>query len=303
MHLRSISWAIILILAVSPFVHAGDAKIKVEKNIVYGKGDDVDLQLDLAMPAEGKGPFPAIICIHGGGWRGGKRQDFSSLIEQLAKNNFVAVTVTYRFAPKYQFPAQIEDCKAAARFLRANAQKYAINPDKIGAVGASAGGHLACLMGAADASAGLEGKGGNPKQSSRVQAVVSLFGPTDFTTKTWSKDVENFFFIPFLGGTFEEKMDVYRKCSPIVYCTKDDPPFLFFHGTKDPLVGIDQSEKMAAKLKQVGVSARLVVMEGDGHGWGGEKLVKTLDQTTCSSSRRNCGNERAIESSEPACQA
>jgi acetyl esterase/lipase len=279
MRWRCFPLVILLALAVVVPLHGGDIKIKVEKNIVYGKGDDVDLQLDLAMPAEGKGPFPAIICIHGGGWRAGKRQDFSALIEQLAKHNFVAVTVSYRFAPKYTFPAQIEDCKAAARFLRANAEKYAINPDRIGAVGASAGGHLACLMGAADASAGLEGKGGNPKQSSRVQAVVSYFGPTDFTSKNWSNFVETTFLIPFLGGTYEEKMDLYRKCSPIVYCTKDDPPFLFFHGTKDPLVGIDQSEKMVAKLKEVGVSAQLVTMEGDGHGWGGEKLVKTGEQT------------------------
>jgi acetyl esterase/lipase len=279
MHWRFPPLALVLALIVVVPLHGGDAKIKVEKNIVYGKGDDVELQLDLAMPAEGKGPFPAIICIHGGGWQFGKRQDFSALTEQLAKHNFVAVTVSYRFAPKYKFPAQIEDCKAAARFLRANAEKYAINPDRIGAIGASAGGHLACLMGSADEKAGLEGKGGNPKQSSRVQAVVSFFGPTDFTTKNWSKYSENTFLIPFLGGTYEEKMDLYRKCSPIVYCSKDDPPFLFFHGTKDPLVGIDQSEKMVAKLKEVGVSAELVVMEGEGHGWFGEKLVKTGQQT------------------------
>ena len=279
--MRRCGIVLVLLLLTAAFVplHGGEAKIKREKNIVYGKGGDVDLELNLAMPAEGKGPFPAIVCLHGGGWKGGSRQQLDGLTELLAKKNFVAVTATYRFAPKYKFPAQIEDCKAAVRWLRANADKYQINPERIGAVGFSAGGHLACLLGSADETAGLEGKGGNPKQSSRVQAVVSFFGPTDFTTKTWAKDVENVFFIPFLGGTFEEKKEAYRKASPIIYCTKDDPPFLFFHGTKDPLVGIDQSEKMAAKLKEVGVSAELVVMTGDGHGWGGDKLVKTLEQT------------------------
>ncbi len=260
-------------------LHGGETKIKTEKKIVYGKGDDVDLELDLAMPAEGKGPFPAIVCIHGGGWRMGDRQQLAGLTETLAKNNFVAVTISYRFAPKYKFPSQIEDCKASVRWLRANADKYRINPDKIGCVGFSAGGHLCCLLGAADEKAGLEGKGGNPKQSSKVQAVVSFFGPTDFTTKTWSKDVENFFFIPFLGGTFEEKKDAYRQASPIIYCNKECPPFLFFHGTKDPLVGLEQSEKMMTALKKHGVSAELVTMTGGGHGWGGEKLTKTLNQT------------------------
>ena len=267
-----------ILVLVAP-LQGGDAKIKVEKNIVYGKGDDVDLQLDLAMPAEGKGPFPAIICIHGGAWKEGNRQQLGPMTTLFAKRGFVAVTVSYRLAPEYRFPAQIEDCKAAARFLRANAEKFKLDPDHIGAVGFSAGGHLSCLMGAADEKAGLEGAGGNPKQSSRVQAVVSFFGPTDFTTKTWNKVVESAILVPFLGGTIEEKMELYRKCSPILYCTKDDPPFLFFHGTKDPLVGIDQSQKMVAKLKEVGVSARLVTMEGEGHGWGGEKLTKTMDET------------------------
>jgi acetyl esterase/lipase len=254
-------------------------KIKTEKNIVYGKGDDVDLELDLAMPAQGKGPFPAIVCIHGGGWRAGDRKQLGKLTQDLAKENFVAVTISYRFAPKYKFPAQIEDCKAAVRFLRANAAKYNIDPDQIGAVGFSAGAHLSCLLGTADEKAGLEGKGGNPKQSSRVQAVVSYFGPTDFTTKNWDANVETNFLIPFMGGKYEEKKDVYRKCSPITYCSKDDPPFLFFHGTKDPLVGLEQSERMAKALKDVGVSAEVVVMEGDGHGWSGEKAAKTQAQT------------------------
>ena len=260
-------------------LRGGDARIKTEKNIVYGKGGDVDLQLDLAMPTEGKGPFPAIVCIHGGGWRGGNRQQLSNLTEFFAKNGFVAVTVTYRLAPTHKFPAQIVACKAVVRWLRANADKYQIKADRIGAIGFSAGAHLACLLGAADEAAGLEGKGGNPKQSSRVQAVVSYFGPTDFTTKTWTKDVENFFLVPLLGNTFEERVEVYRKCSPIIYGTRDDPPFLFFHGTEDKLVGIENSEKMTKKLKEVGVSAELITMRGDGHGWGGEKMTKTLDQS------------------------
>ena len=279
MRLRSISLGIVVALFAALPLQAGDAKIKSEKKIVYGKGDNADLELDLAMPAAGNGPFPAIVCIHGGGWKAGNRQQLVGLTDVFAKKNFVAVTITYRLAPKYQFPAQIEDCKAAVRWMRANADKYNIDSKRIGAVGFSAGAHLSCLLGAADETADLEGQGGNPKQSSKVQAVVSFFGPTDFTTKTWSKDVENAFFVPFVGGKFEEKKDQYRKCSPIIYCSKNNPPFLFFHGTKDTLVGIEHSEKMTKKLRDLGVPAELVTMEGDGHGWGGEKLTRTLDQT------------------------
>jgi dipeptidyl aminopeptidase/acylaminoacyl peptidase len=112
-----------------------------------------------------------------------------------------------------------------------------------------------------------------------VQAVVSYFGPTDFTTKNWDATVEKIFLIPFLGGKYEEKKDLYCKCSPITYCSKNCPPFLFFHGTKDPLVGIEQSERMAKELQKAGVSAELVTMPDAGHGWSGEKAAKTQEQT------------------------
>ena len=203
----------------------------------------------------------------------------SKLIEHLAERGFVAVTVSYRLTPKAQFPAQIEDCKAAVRWLRANAEKYHVDADHIGAAGFSAGAHLACLLGTADKDAGLEGKGGNPDQSSKVQAVVSYFGPTDFASKTWSKKVEELYLVPLLGGTFEEKKDMYRKCSPLEHASKNACPHLFFHGDKDGLVHIENSQKMVKKLKDVGVYARLVTMENEGHGWSGEKLTKTIDES------------------------
>src|SRR5262249_40102536 len=147
---------------------------------------------------------------------------------------------------------------AAVRWLRANAKKYKLDPDHIGAFGYSAGGHLACLLGAADGKDGLEGNGGNLDQSSRIQAVVSFFGPTDFTQKTWNNQVEETFLIPFLGCAFDDDSAPYKKCSPITYATKDDPPFLFFHGDKDGLVDIFHSRRMAKKLQEVGVYAKVV---------------------------------------------
>jgi acetyl esterase/lipase len=250
----------------------------IKKDIVYGKGGDQDLQLNLALPA-GDGPFPAILCVHGGGWKAGHRNDLNMLIAYLANRGFVAATVSYRFAPKDKFPAQIEDCKAAVRWLRANAKQYKINTDKIGAVGFSAGGHLVSLLGAADKNAGLEGKGGNPEQSSAVQAVVSFFGPTDLITKTWNKSVEDKYFVGFLGGSHDEVKENYKKASPLNYVRKDCPPFLFFHGDKDTLVDIHHSKVMDAKLREAGVSSELVVMKGYEHGWPMDKMLQTIDRT------------------------
>src|SRR5262249_6891716 len=219
-------------------------------------------------------------------WRAGSRQDLSrpnkdlggrSLIEMIASRGFVTVTVSYRLSGQAKFPAQIEDCKAAVRWLRANARKYDLDPHRIGAVVFSAGGHLVCLMGTADEKDGLEGQGGHPEQSSRVQAVCSFFGPTDLTVRNWPDQVEKLLLEPFLGASFEKDPAVYKKASPITYATRDDPPFLFIHGTKDALVGIEQSEKLQAKLREVGVSAELIRMEGLGHGWGGKDAVKSFE--------------------------
>jgi acetyl esterase/lipase len=267
----------------------GEFKVEVERDLVYGKGGDKDMKLDMASPVGIKGPVPCIVCVHGGGWRTGSRQDLSkpmpqlggkkSLIELVASKGYVSVSISYRLSAEAKFPAQIEDCKAAVRWLRANAKKYNIDPDRIGAVGFSAGGHLVCLMGAAGKNDGLEGKGGNPDQSSQVQAVVSFFGPTDFTVKNWSAFVEKQMMEPFLGASYEKDPAVYKKASPITYVNKNDPPFLFIHGTKDTLVHIEQSEKMHKKLQEVGVSSQLIRMEGLGHGWGGKDALKSFDDT------------------------
>ncbi|MFN4261526.1 MAG: alpha/beta fold hydrolase [Gemmataceae bacterium] len=278
--IRPLAPLAVVCLSVLPFVTpAAQADGRVEKDVVYGKGGDVELKLDLALPATGDGPFPAVVCIHGGGWRQGSRQDLAKTIEILAGRGYVAATISYRLAPASRFPAQIEDCKAAVRWLRANSRKYRIHPDRIGVVGLSAGGHLACLLGVTSKEDGLEGNGGHPEQSSRVQAVVSFFGVTDFTNKDWTNDIDQQFVVPFLGGSLTDKAEVYRRASPITYVSRDDPPFLLFHGSEDSIVPIRHSKVLAAKLQGVGVPARLVTLEGEGHGWRGDKLLDTIQQT------------------------
>jgi acetyl esterase/lipase len=216
----------------------------------------------------GRDTFPAIICLHGGGWIGGERQQMKGTIEALAHRGYVAISPDYRLAPKDRFPAQIEDCKAAVRWLRANAANHCVDPQHIGVFGFSAGAHLACLLGVTRKEDNLEGKGGNAEQSSAVQAVVSFFGPADFTQSVWSKEVSELHLVPFLGGTAADKADVYRRASPATYIHEKCPPFLFVHGTADEIVPIRQSEQMVEKLHQAGVSARLISVEGEGHGWG-----------------------------------
>jgi acetyl esterase/lipase len=218
------------------------------------------------MPSEGEGPFPAIVCIHAGGWIGGKRQQMRGTLSGLARSGYVAISPDYRLAPRDLFPAQIEDCKAAIRWLRAHAEQYHVQPARIGAFGVSAGGHLACLLGVTSKQDGLEGEGGNAELSSAVQAVVSFSGPTDLTQPVWNKELLAKQLQPFLGGTLAEKADLYRRASPMTYAGKNAPPFLFVHGTDDDIVPFEQSKVLADKLRQAGVSARLLPLERQGHG-------------------------------------
>lgn len=280
--MRSLSVFALLVIG-SMNVQAGT--FTVEENVVYGKGGDVELQLDIAKP-EGNGPFPAIVYIHGGGWQGGNRKMYRDDIEDAAQRGYVAATVTYRLVDTKKaekdrviFPAQINDVKCAVRYVRANAAKYHIDPNRIGATGASAGGHLVLMLGTTDTSQRLEGEGGNPDVSSRVQAVVNYFGPTDFPH--WYQTTEKIKPIAaaFLGGTPDEKADDYKLVSPISHLSKDDPPILSIQGTVDPLVPLDQANRFDDAAKKAGVAHTLMVMEGQGHGFRGEPGKKAKNAT------------------------
>lgn len=277
-HSRMVFVVLAFSLGMAAAVNGQQPEIHVERDIIYGEADDVELQLNLALP-KGKGPFPAVVCIHGGGWYQGQRHDMDFMTELLARRGYVAASVGYRLVPAARFPAQIEDCKAAVRWLRANATKHDVNPDHIGAIGPSAGGHLACLLGVTDKKDGLEGTGGNPDHSSRVQAVVSFFGRTNFIKKTWSDQLEEKIFVPLIGASFDDKPELYKRISPVAYVSRTSPPFLFVHGAEDKLVPPEDSTDMAKKLQAAGVSAKAVIVEGAGHGWwDGENQTKSIQQ-------------------------
>jgi acetyl esterase/lipase len=279
-----------LALLVAPPLAAAERlhEVVVERNLVYGHGGSVELKLDLARPRDG-GPYPGIVCIHGGAWRFGDRGHLlirapwlgnQSVLEYIAARGFVAVTISYRLVPTGDFDAQIADCKAAVRWLRANAARYGVDPDHVAACGYSAGGHLACLLGVTDPADGLEGTGGHPEQSSKVQAVIDLFGPTDLTSWKWNQDTEDGVFVPLLGARLKDRPDLYRRASPLTYLRpgRPVPPFFIAHGTADKMVPPAQSRELDARLRELGVKHTYVEMEGAGHGWLGPKLAVTLDE-------------------------
>jgi acetyl esterase/lipase len=245
--------------------------IELVRDVLFGTGGGRELKFDLAQPL-GDGPFPAVLCLHGGGWVAGDRHQMEQTIKVLAAHGYVAVSPDYRLAPGDPFPAPIEDCKAAVRFLRANAARFKVDPNRVGALGFAAGGHLACLLGVAEKSDGFEGKGGHPGESSRVQAVVSFFGPTNLARTDWDPEALEKNLVPLLGGTPEGKPEAYRKASPLTYARKGAPPFLFIHGAEDKMVLPAHSQDMAEKLRAAGGSARVILLEGEGHGLHGEKL-------------------------------
>ena len=250
------------------------AELPVPDNVLFERGiefsnpDNQHLQLNLARPKTGAGPFPAIVCIHGGGFRAGTREGYDKLCLTLAQNGYVAATVTYRLSPAYQFPAAVHDCKTAVRWLRAHASEYRLDPARIGATGGSAGGHLALFLGVTAAVKQFEGEG-NLDQSSAVQAVVSYSGPSDFT-QSYGKSVDAHEVLPlFFGGNLEQKRREHIVGSPLYWITPQAAPTLCLHGTKDNYVAFEQATWMVDRLKASTVPAELMGFEGAGHGLKG----------------------------------
>jgi acetyl esterase/lipase len=249
------------------------AEPKLEAGIEYANPDNQHLQLNLAQPADGAGPFPAVICIHGGGFRAGKREGWDAVCKQLASRGYVAATITYRLAPKYPFPAAVEDCKAAVRWVRANAAKYHVDPNRIGVTGDSAGGHLTQFLAVTNNVHEFDGDQ-NPGPSSVVQCAAAFYGPCDFT-RSYGKSVDAAEVLPlFLGGNLEQQYRRHVLASPLYWVTPATPPMLLLHGTEDKYVNYEQATLMRDRLKAAQVEVELLTLEGAGHGFKGEDQKK-----------------------------
>ena len=245
---------------------APEEEFTVISDVQYCTGGGRPLLMDVFIPKHrNRTPTPAVLWIHGGGWeRGDKNGNSGALL--LANEGFVTASLFYRLSVDSPFPADIEDCKCAIRFLRANASKYGIDPDRIGVAGASAGGHLAELVATADQSAGLEGEGGWRDVSSKVQAASAYYGASDFTVGAMQfQHHTGQVIVKLFRGTEKEKPELYRKASPLFYVSKDDPPLFLAHGEEDDLVLFDQSVRMAEAYRQAGLPVEFIAVKNAGH--------------------------------------
>jgi acetyl esterase/lipase len=250
--------------------------VRTYKDLAYVPKGHKRQKLDLFIPENGKAPLPLIVWIHGGAWKYGSKEYCPPL--PWVEKGYVIASINYRLCQHAYFPAQIEDCKAAVRWLRAHAREYRIDPDRIVAWGDSAGGHLASLLGTAGDIPDWEQ--GNPVGSSRVQVVIDWYGRANLACVSTDPAYADSPIAMLLGGSGPEVKDQAEDASPIHYVSKNDPAFLIMHGDKDGVVPVEQSLAFTSALKAAGVKVKLVVLRGAGHG-GGEFLapeqVTTID--------------------------
>jgi acetyl esterase/lipase len=195
----------------------------------------------------------------------GSKNDMRPAARAFAERGYVTVTVQYRLAPQHHFPAQLHDAKCAVRWLRANADRYQVDPERIGVLGGSAGGHLALLVGLTEPRDGLEGEGGHPEQSSKVQAIINMMGPTDLSRPGWPEITEKMI-VELLGSSRDQAPSAYRSASPASYVRRGAPPVLTLHGTKDPIIPYEQAQLLHASLRSAGAVTWLEPMRDKGHG-------------------------------------
>jgi acetyl esterase/lipase len=240
--------------------------VREKTDVVYGTAGGEQLKLDIYTPSNLAGSLPAIILLHGGGWCAGCKEDCRGFARAFADYGYVAATVNYRLSPRHHFPAPLEDGKCAVRWLRANATEYHVNPDRIGAMGISAGAHLALLLGVTGPYEGFEGQGGNATQSSSVQAVISIMGPTDLNRRDWPAPAEKMI-AELVGGNREQIPTAYQASSPLAYVRPGLPATLILHGTADGLVPYEQAKVMFTSLRGAGVNCWLEPLQSKDHGF------------------------------------
>lgn len=241
-------------------------EIEIRYGLEYGRGGGRPLLLDLALPATRPAEnLPAVVFIHGGGWKSADRSNGTPLIALLARHGFVAASIDYRLSTEAAFPAQLEDSKCAVRFLRAHAAEFNIDPSRIGTAGGSAGGHLAALVGLVPESAGLEGSGGWENQPSGVIAVADLYGISDVARLVEEGPASECALL-LMRGTPSEHPELYRQASPMAWVRSQPPAFYLAHGEADASIPPDHSERLAQALREAGGEVQLRLIPGMGHG-------------------------------------
>lgn len=250
-----------------PFLQPDNVEIK--RDLVYSSLGSRELHLDLFLPKEDAGPFPAVVYIHGGAWSGGNKSAFQRQAAYMATKGYVGACMEYRLSGEARYPAAVHDSKAAVRWLRANAARYRIDPKRVGAAGGSAGGHLVAFLGTTGDRKEFEGQGGNPGVSTRVRAVAAFNPVLDMTVARMRDSAvsASSALVKFLGATYAERPELYAEASPTTHVSRESAAFLFLHGTGDTTVPYQQSVEMMKKLKEAGVYADLFSAEDARHGF------------------------------------
>jgi arylsulfatase A len=258
------------------------ASLEVHPGLVYARYGQREMQLDLWKPQTASQPLPAIICIHGGGWYKGERSNMANLAQALAAKGFVAATISYRLSGEAKFPAAIQDCKAAVRFLRANASKFGINANAIGVTGLSAGGHLAALLTTSGGVKELEGDGGHADQSSAVQAGIAMGAQSDLESARigeLSSKPDDPFYRTFLGDSQAKVPQTYALASPRHHLDKADPPLLFMTGElDDPSTHADDAR---ADLQKLAIPTGLEIIPQAPHAFLGQQKAFDTCVSAC----------------------
>ncbi len=225
---------------------------KVLRDVPYSPSVP-SVKMDVYYPAGAASPVPAVVYVHGGGWYSGDKADAANMrfIMPLVAHGYVVAAVNYRLAPRFQFPAQIEDVRSAVSFLRTNAARYEIDPERIGAMGDSAGGHLVALLGLTEGGA-----------MDSVQAVVDLYGPTDLSLSFRNGSL---LLLDHVFGTDDPDSPQVKDASPVTYVSADAPPFLIVQGDRDDTVLPEQSEELYDRLEAAGARASLLLVSNAGH--------------------------------------
>lgn len=241
-----------------PVVLVGSTEVEVEmrEKIVYSKVGDRELLLDAFVPKR-EGDLPAVLVVHGGAWRSGNRQQLRTYAKELAKRGIVCFAIDYRLAPEHKFPAQIEDCREAVKWIRANATEFKVDTERLGAIGYSAGGHLVCLL----ATTGEKPKEENGNVDTRIKAAAAGGAPTDFRSFPDNGKWAEY----WMGGDLRTCPDLFREASATAFVDKEDAPVFFFNGTVDKVVPIAWSQSCYEALKSIGVKTEMHTIEGAGH--------------------------------------
>jgi acetyl esterase/lipase len=258
-----------------------EAGVRVDKNLTFATVNGRSLVLDLYRPEKMDSALPVVVWIFGGAFRIDNRVAQEHAATWLTQHGFAVAVISYRLSGEALFPAQVHDCKAAVRWLRANAAAYNLDAEHIGAWGPSSGGYLSTMLGVTGGVDALEGELGNGGESSRVQAVVDFYGPSDFLKMDEERLPDGQWHYPadspesqLVGAPIQQVPEKVREANPITYVNGSAPPFLIIHGTEDLNVPVNQSELLFAALKEAGVGATFFKLVGAGHGgsefWGSE---------------------------------